>query len=453
MRKTILFSPVGGTDPMSEWNYHDGALIHIARHRRPDIIYMYMSKEILERQELDNRYCYCLDELSKKLGQPFEIFQYKRENLVDVQYFEFFYEEFNDILKEITGEMDNDDELLLNISSGTPAMKSALLVLATMQDIRCTCVQVSTPAKSMNQQLHDLNGFYPEIRWAENPDNDKTPEDKDYDRTEDVELPSLKKLKYEEAIRKYVSTYNYYAALTLAETLREDQTEAYLGKLRLADARQALDFVKVDILVKKLKNPEEATIYRPIGAHGGKREIYEYTLELQATARRAQYADFARALSPVFVDLFADILRRQAGFKLEDFTIQRDNRIDWDMEKLRAEKFGAILDDAFNGNFRGSWVQSIHLVRLIENLIQNSEITRCVGALRHVEENVRNVAAHNMVSVTDEWIKRRTGYTSVEIIELIKKAFGYTTYNINPGSDLWDSYDRMNENVIQAIGV
>ena len=58
MNRKILFSPVGGTDPMSEKNDHDGAMLHIARHYKPDIVYMYMSKEILESQKRDDRYRY-----------------------------------------------------------------------------------------------------------------------------------------------------------------------------------------------------------------------------------------------------------------------------------------------------------------------------------------------------------------------------------------------------------
>ena len=60
----ILFSPVGKTDPIT--NYHDGSLLHISRHYQPEIIYLYMSKEMSEFHHLDNRYCKCLEWLQKK---------------------------------------------------------------------------------------------------------------------------------------------------------------------------------------------------------------------------------------------------------------------------------------------------------------------------------------------------------------------------------------------------
>ena len=54
MGKRILFSPVGGTDPIKY--LHDGSMLHICRHYRPDEVVLYMSKEIMEKHKKDNRY-------------------------------------------------------------------------------------------------------------------------------------------------------------------------------------------------------------------------------------------------------------------------------------------------------------------------------------------------------------------------------------------------------------
>ena len=56
MNRVILFSPVGGTDPISLSNCHDGSLLHICRNYRPDKVILYMSKEMLDYQEADDRY-------------------------------------------------------------------------------------------------------------------------------------------------------------------------------------------------------------------------------------------------------------------------------------------------------------------------------------------------------------------------------------------------------------
>lgn len=46
MNRTILFTPVGGTDPISSTNGHDGSMLHICRQYKPDEVVLYMSKEM-----------------------------------------------------------------------------------------------------------------------------------------------------------------------------------------------------------------------------------------------------------------------------------------------------------------------------------------------------------------------------------------------------------------------
>ena len=54
MKNYVLFSPVGGTDPIT--HSRDGALLHICRKYKPIKIVLYMSDEILKNHRSDNRY-------------------------------------------------------------------------------------------------------------------------------------------------------------------------------------------------------------------------------------------------------------------------------------------------------------------------------------------------------------------------------------------------------------
>ena len=84
MGKTILFTPVGGTDPISSTNCQDGSMLHICRAYQPDKIIMYMSKEMLEFQEMDDRYRYCIERLGKMQGHDYEIEIVERRELTKV---------------------------------------------------------------------------------------------------------------------------------------------------------------------------------------------------------------------------------------------------------------------------------------------------------------------------------------------------------------------------------
>ena len=69
--------------------------------------------------------------------------------------------------------------------------------------------------------------------------------------------------------------------------------------------------------------------------------------------------------------------------------------------------------------------------------------------LREVEGTVRNIAAHEMVSVTDDVIKDKTNFSSNAIMKKIEKVFSYTDLDIK--DEYWNSYDLMNQLIIERI--
>ena len=94
MHQKILFTPVGGTDPISATNCFDGAILHICRHYQPDKVIMYMSKEMLVNQEKDDRYRYCLNKLCELQNRKMECEIIERRELTNVHEFDFYYEDF-----------------------------------------------------------------------------------------------------------------------------------------------------------------------------------------------------------------------------------------------------------------------------------------------------------------------------------------------------------------------
>lgn len=165
----ILFSPVGKTDPIT--NYHDGSLVHICRKYKPEKVYLYLSKEMLNFHSLDNRYCKCLEWLQERENFRCEIHLIERPELVDVQVFDIFYDDFENEVQKI--RMENPEhEILFNVSSGTPAMKSALQFLAATSENMYIPVQVSTPQKGANREKYDFEEYDLDTRWELNEDNE-----------------------------------------------------------------------------------------------------------------------------------------------------------------------------------------------------------------------------------------------------------------------------------------
>ena len=169
MGKKILFSPVGGTDPISENNYRDGSMLHICRYYKPDKVILYLSKEMAEKHHKYNPYGYCIEKLAELQNRHIDVEYIERNELTKVQEYDYFYKDFRNILKGIMEDMDEGDEFLLNISSGTPAMKSGLVVLKTLGEIPCRTIQVVTPSGKMNEHSHQVTDYA--FLWELDEDN------------------------------------------------------------------------------------------------------------------------------------------------------------------------------------------------------------------------------------------------------------------------------------------
>ena len=436
MGKIVLFSPVGGTDPISQSNYRDGSLLHISRVYKPDKIVLYMSKEVIDLQDADDRYRYCLNKLYGKLSKDVSIEEILRPDLIEVQDFNLFYSEFREILLQLYRELDREDTLIINVSSGTPAMKSALLVLVTLGELPCKAIQVTTPAKKMNEHVH--KGYDVGLLWEMNEDNDEGYEN----RCDEIECAALLKINKEDIIKRFISIYDYFAALQVTKTMPFEYVAGYIDLIKMATDRLSLNYKEA---YKKAK------AYGADGFPVKNDDIvkyFEYVLSLDIKIKKGELADFIRAITPIIVVIFEHILIKQCGLDINKYLSVNKIGKEWDTDKLRGTKIERILADRYT-HFNYGPVYSAHLSELIDRLSDSAEVKDIVNSLRSVESKVRNMAAHEVTMVTDKYIFEKTGMRSEEIVGLIKKSFVYTDMNIK--SDYWRAYDDMNEYIMKRM--
>ena len=169
MCKYILFSPIGGTDPIA--NERDGSMLHICRKYKPDCVMLYLSKEMVERHRRDDRYGASLRRLAAQEGFSPEILVEERPELSEVQVYDFFFQEFRPLLLSLHSRFP-EHRLILNIASGTPAMKSALYLLAAFLPFPVLPVQTATPVKAQNPRLEPRMEYDVDLYWECNLDNE-----------------------------------------------------------------------------------------------------------------------------------------------------------------------------------------------------------------------------------------------------------------------------------------
>nr|WP_157949540.1 hypothetical protein [Massilistercora timonensis] len=433
----ILFSPLGKTDPIS--NQRDGSMLHICRIYKPDKVYLYMSKEILQDHESDNRYVFCLEKLGELLDHNFEIEIIKRPELVYVHKLDDFYEEFKRCLQEI--EKENEGEILFNVSSGTPAMKMGLQVLASLYPERYTAIQVETPAKAANKEHEDTDHYDVKLQWECNLDNQETFIDRSSRSKTDTLFLNIQK----ENIKRLIREYDYSAALMLAENMEGALSGKAVLYLKAAERRNLLDISGA----QKLLGKETQDVLQI--AVGEEKDIIEYLINLNIKLRKRQYADYIRAITPVVLDILLVYMRKKQGVSEEKFCVRSRKGI-WYLNINKMEKSApdilAILKRKYP-MLKENPLSSDYVSEIILAKEEDLKVISSIEKIREVEREIRNYAAHEIVAITEESILRDASIRPEEIIELLK--FLSIRAGIKIRKEDWKSYDRMNENIIHAI--
>ena len=99
--------------------------------------------------------------------------------------------------------------------------------------------------------------------------------------------------------------------------------------------------------------------------------------------------------------------------------------------------------------------QGVFDATVLNNKCAGADWWQTLSALRDTEERARNLAAHTMTRVDEDWLKEKGLPSSREIMKLLKDA----VVKLNNGSRplatriavSWSSYDEMNEKIKDAL--
>lgn len=443
MGKRALFSPVGGTDPIKY--FRDGSMLHICRHYKPDEVILYMSKEIVEKHRKDNRYVRSIELLGEYLNHHFDIHVIEKDNFIDVQKYDIYYEIFKQEIKSICADMAPEDELIVNMASGTPAMKSALLILATLAEYTFVPIQVNSPKKMMNEEHEDRKDYDVETNWELNQDNEPDSEN----RCEEVKCLNLMKLMKIDLIKKFISKYDYSAAYELGEELKESINQDAYNLLKIANNRLKLNFKEIS----KIMNVKKYDIY-PV-KDSDKMRLFEYACVLKIKLEKEEYSDFIRAITPLIVDILERILKLKLNIDISLLCSDnngKDSCKKWDDEKLNNnQEILNILNSAYSkkGGFKSGPVYSHALAAIIKAKSEDEVLKKKVEDIVQVEQCMRNLAAHQIVSITSDWFKEKSGKSSDDIMNIIK--YLLVQADIGAKNDDWNTYDYMNRLIVEHL--
>ena len=201
----ILISAVGDTDPIR--NFHDGPLLHIVRVYRPEKIVLVHSERSLTKHDKLVKALKSIKDYSPEIIQDGGVLPDAQVAIFDEMY---------DTVSSIVKKYISDDEIILNISSATPQIISAMFAVNRISDFNVTAVQVLTPQHKSNEGLRHDNQEDIDTLIETNLDNqsdyeNRTLEDTGMKFSLDLTKRNLKAL---------IDNYDYQGALELLRALK-----------------------------------------------------------------------------------------------------------------------------------------------------------------------------------------------------------------------------------------
>lgn len=425
----ILISAVGTTDPIS-YN-HDSALLHIARNYRPDKIVLVYSQEMLVKQDLINKVL-----LSIEGYNPIIEIDSTTLNNDEVHLFDKMYEVMGLIIQKYTN---NDDEIILNLSSGTPQIKSALFALNRINDYNTQAIQVPTPKNGANREYKPLTDTEIDALIVENQDNSQDFVDRSIkDKSEKFTQALVKR-----HLRSLITSFDYQAAEAI---INRKEYNKLLSKKNIAYFRE-----KLYDLSRVFKNQSILSDILSFPLDDSQKKALNYYLMIDVLKEREHIAD---------VLIKAKSL---AEFVIEE-TIKKDHEglivFDGNLPKLNPEfpDCEAILDDIDKKMKKSRGIEDteerifsvqstlnlLSYLNILEFYEYDSQLQTAINGILGLNGE-RNKVAHGLSEIDTRLLSRKKlKQLSENLRLLLVDCLGIDTSYFN-------YYDKQNEELIKML--
>lgn len=445
--QNVLFSPVGTSDPYR--GGYEGPMLHIARHYRPAKAYLFLTEEMGKDEKKDGRFSSSLLKLSEMLGFKCEV-ELIYSDIKDPSDFDVFLHQFKEKIHEIR-KNNPGSKLILNISSGTAQMEATLCIIASTGEEGMCCVQVKTPVRQANVDVAfskdfdvgDIENLFDNLPEAEN-------------RCSEPKILLYKNTFIREKVKSMISNYDYTGALHVANIYPNALPETVHKILKHLDKRSRWDLKGAD---KELAEINDFSFKWYATKNYKARNVSEYFLCMKIKHIRKEMSDFILRISPILTTMCEDFIKDILGFPLDDYISIDNNGVRKITRKALSKKppLLAYMNSQFGQSYSDSFV-SFNTLHLIARYVceQNKKeqeygnTIRCFEKMREVELRVRNIPAHQMEYIDDDFIIARTGISSKEITETLKQLV-VDIYKPHLTGDFAARYDAINKFLLNLI--
>lgn len=425
----ILISAVGTTDPIS--NNHDAALLHIARNYRPDKIVLVYSQEMMVKQDLINKVLLSIEGYNPIIEIDSTIL-----NNDEVFLFDKMYEVMGLIVQKYTND---DDEIILNLSSGTPQIISALFALNRINDYNTQAIQVATPKKGANREYKSLTDTEIDALIVENQDNNVDFVDRSIkDKSEKFTQALVKR-----HLRSLIASFDYQAAEAI---INRKEYNKLLSKKRIAYIREKLnDFSRV------FKNQSILSDILSFPLDDSQKKALNYYLLIDVLKEREHIADVlikAKSLAEFVIE--ETIKKNHEGLIVFDGNLPKLNPDFPDCEAIlddidkKMKKSRGIEDTEERIFSVQSTLNLLSYLNILEFYEYDSQLQTAINGILSLNGE-RNKVAHGLSEIDTRLLSRKKLKQLSENLRLL------LVDCLGIDSSYFNYYDKQNEELIKML--
>ena len=425
----ILISAVGTTDPIS--NDHDAALLHIARNYRPDKIVLVYSQEMLVKQDLINKVLLSIEGYNPIIEIDSTIL-----NNEEVFLFDKMYEVMGLIVQKYTND---DDEIILNLSSGTPQIISALFALNRINDYNTQAIQVATPKKGANREYKPLTDSEIDALIVENQDNSLDFVDRSIkDKSEKFTQALVKR-----HLRSLIASFDYQAAEAI---INRKEYNKLLSKKRIAYIREKLnDFSRV------FKNQSILSDILSFPLEDSQKKALNYYLMIDVLKEREHIADVlikAKSLAEFVIE--ETIKKDHEGLIVFDGNLPKLNPDFPDCEAIlddidkKMKKSRGIEDTEERIFSVQSTLNLLSYLNILEFYEYDSQLQTAINGILSLNGE-RNKVAHGLSEIDTRLLSRKKLKQLSENLRLL------LVDCLGIDSSYFNYYDKQNEELTKML--
>lgn len=447
----ILFTCAGTSDPVR--GNRDGGILHIMRYYHPKRVYLFLSQQIADLEAQDHRFEKTFQHMQEVCAAQGIVYQpslfMHNSQLCDASKIDLVEKPLLEYFTSVAAENPNC-RILLNLSSGTPQMKTLMQFLSVDSPYHVLGVQVDGPQKKKGEEdppRTDNETYNVDYELATNFDDepDCLPEGERRNRTSEPEMFAIKHQRHRHQLLKLLERQDYDAMLDMSQNLPK-QLQTLLQHLNARNNLQSEEAYKLSKELTDLGFP----LYPAMKSDSHYRDLSEYYLLLRNLQKLGRYSEFVLRLNPFLTELlytllmqteFADYLKKNNG-RIDVATDVLNSKQPELMKRLQAEAQRTLLDYKNFSIFLG-----ISMLLVTDTLSDaHRNFLRACNALNTAQ---RNTAAHQLHAVLEEDIKHDCffgikHYGSAEIVQKLGELLAQAYPDVCDKS-LFRIYDRCND--------